>query len=62
MLEEKEIKEIFEKLGLLNESERQKVLCQGKLSSETEQEPAYHIVLDNVTSSEKEESKSARLE
>lgn len=60
MFKEKEIREAFKILNLLDESERQKILSQGIVQAEIEDRTTNYIILDNVTTSnKKEESKNA---
>ncbi|MBA7611096.1 hypothetical protein ES703_18312 [subsurface metagenome] len=63
MLDKKEIYVAFNTLGLASESERQRILSQGVVQSKIERKTISYIVVDNVTTLNKEEeSRDAKLE
>lgn len=63
MLTKKEIHDAFNMLDLASERERQRILSQGAVQSKIERKTISHIVLDNVTTLNKEkESRDAELE
>jgi hypothetical protein len=49
MLTEKEIKKIFEMLGLLNEKQRIAILSQGRAQTKIEDKTKYCVRADDVT-------------
>lgn len=46
---EDEIKEVFQKLGITKQNERDRVLTQGKTYCKVEEEKTIDIITDNVT-------------
>jgi len=62
MVREKEILEIFEKLGLTSEEERRRMLSQGVVSNPEEDKTAFWIEADNATSSDRADNTDAGLE
>jgi len=49
MMTEDEIKEVFQKLGISGQNEREKVLTQGKTYCKVEEEKTIDIMTDSVS-------------
>lgn len=62
MLGKKEIRDAFNMLGLTNESERQRILCQGVIERQVGNKVISHIIMDNITKLNQKEEESAELE
>lgn len=62
MLGKKEIRDVFNMLGLTNESERQRILSQGVIERQVGNKVISHIIMDNITKLNQKEEESAELE
>ena len=62
MLGKKEIRDAFNMLGLINESERQRILSQGVIERQVGNKVISHIIMDNITKLNQKEEESAELE
>lgn len=62
MFKKREIEKAFKLLNLLDESERQEILCQRAGQLTPEPKTVSYIILDNATTLSKRESKDAELE
>ncbi len=61
LMKEKEIRNAFKKLNLLNEKERQRILSLAEISSEAQQEPSNQLVFGYTSKLAHKESKQKHV-